>query len=390
MRKHAWLFLLTFAPSAVGVALLASRQRPDLALAAGAGGLLLHWAISRSSEQDAEVADSSYFFGFLLTLVFLAAGLARLGDSSTTGPTVVFGFLKDLGAGLALTVLGLLIRQVRTLANAERPAATAADSLTEAQRDLAQAMRVLIRALDARPQEVAARELEDARAHARAATEGLERNVVLAAERIESSLRRLEETTTTVTAGLMRASSGLGDALTTNVERIQIEVVSALNALETQRKQIEQSVRDARATSEETQRQLGEQMQAHVNALTSLSASSTAFFELADRVKKEVVALPNPADRLVGLWDGVKALESNLSASIGGATEQLATLTARSAELSNTLVRLEKSSSTAANAVEQGGAELGDSLRRELAQMNTVLDEYTRLFERNLSTMDVQ
>jgi len=53
-------------------------------------------------------------------------------------------------------------------------------------------------------------------------------------------------------------------------------------------------------------------------------------------------------------------------------------------------VRLEKSSGVAANAVEQGGAELGDSLRRELAQMNTVLDEYTRLFERNLATMDAQ
>jgi len=390
MKKHSWLFLLAFVPSAVGVALLATRLRPDLALAAGAGGLFVHWLLSRSAEQDAEVADSSYFFGFLLTLVFLAAGLARLGDSAVSGPTIVFGFLKDLGAGLALTVLGLLIRQVRTLANAERPVATPADSLTEAQRDLAQAMRVLVRALDARPQEVAARELDDARAHAREATEGLEKNVVLAAERIESSLRRLEETTTTVTAGLMRASSGLGDALTTNVERIQIEIASSLNALESQRKQIEQSVHDARAASEETQRQLGEQMRAHTNALTSLSASSTAFFELADRVKSEVVSLPNPAERLVGLWDGVKALESNLSASITGATEQLASLTKRSADLSNALVRLEKGSNTAANAVEQGGAELGDALRRELAQMNRVLDEYTRLFERNLATMDTQ
>jgi chromosome segregation ATPase len=390
MRKHSWLFLLTFVPSAVGVAILATRQRPELAFAVGAGGLVLHWLVSRSTEHDAEIADASYFFGFLLTLVFLAAGLARLGGSSASGPTVVFGFLNDLGAGLALTVLGLLIRQVRTLSNAERGVATPADSLTEAQRDLAQAMRVLIRALDARPQEVAARELEDARAHARAATEGLERNVVLAAERIESSLRRLEETTTSVTASLMRASSGLGDALTTNVERIQIEVASALNALETQRKQIEQSVRDARATSDETQRQLSEQMRAHIDALTSLSESSTAFFELADRVKNEVVSLPNPAERLVGLWDGVKALESGLSASISGATEQLAALSKRSADLSNTLVRLERSSATAAAAVEQGGAELGDSLRRELAQMNHVLDEYTRLFERNLAAMDVQ
>jgi hypothetical protein len=31
--------------------------------------------------------------------------------------------------------------------------------------------------------------------------------------------------------------------------------------------------------------------------------------------------------------------------------------------------------------------ELGDALRRELSQMNQVLDEYTRLFERNLGAL---
>jgi methylphosphotriester-DNA--protein-cysteine methyltransferase len=82
-------------------------------------------------------------------------------------------------------------------------------------------MRVLIRALDVRPQEVAARELSEARDKAREATEGLERNVILAAERIDNAMQRLEQTTTSVTAALLRASSGLGDALTTNVERIQ-------------------------------------------------------------------------------------------------------------------------------------------------------------------------
>jgi hypothetical protein len=62
---------------------------------------------------------------------------------------------------------------------------------------------------------------------------------VLAAERIDNAMQRLEQTTTTVTSALLRASSGLGDALTTNVERIQIEVAAALTVLESQRKQIE-------------------------------------------------------------------------------------------------------------------------------------------------------
>ena len=43
-----------------------------------------------------------------------------------------------------------------------------------------------------------------------------------------------------------------------------------------------------------------------------------------------------------------------------------------------------KSAGTAAETIEHGGVELGDALRRELSQMNQVLDEYTRLFERNL------
>src|SRR6185437_4788880 len=92
--------------------------------------------------------------------------------------------------------------------------------------------------------------------------------------------------------------------------------------------------------------------------------------------------LPNPGERLIGLWDEVRSLESTLSESISGATAQLAALGARSEELSTALVRLERSTGNAAGTIERGGAELGDSIRRELAQMNQVLDEYTRLFKR--------
>jgi ABC-type transporter Mla subunit MlaD len=121
--------------------------------------------------------------------------------------------------------------------------------------------------------------------------------------------------------------------------------------------------------------------------VTSLSAASTAFSELAEQVKRDVQSLPNPGERLVGLWDGVKSLETTLSESIGGATVQLAALGRRTEELSAALTRLERSAGTAAGTVERGGAELGDALRKELAQMNQVLDEYTRLFERNLGAL---
>ena len=390
MRKHSWVFLLTFLPAAGAVAGLVLTQHTAGALAAGIAGLALYWALSTSPTHDGELADASYFFGFLLTLVFLAAGLVSLGGATLSGPTGVLGFLRELGAGLALTIVGLMMRQLRTLAATGRSDAASSDSLTEAQRELAQAMRVLIRALENRPQEIAAGELQDTRARAREATEGLERNVVQAAERIDASMRQLEESTTSVTSSLLRAGSGLSDALTTNVERIQLEIAGTLAAFEAQRRQIEGSVADARTAAEDTQRRLAEQMAGHAEALSHVSAAGTAFVALAERVKHEIQTLPNPGERLVGLWDEVRSLESALSESIAGATEQLAALGTRSDELSTALARLERSTGSAAGSIERGGAELGESIRRELGQMNQVLDEYTRLFERDFGAASLR
>ena len=382
MSKHATKFVATFIPTAAAVGGLVMTQRSPAALAVGVAGLLVHWLITRSAHSDGELADASYFFGFLLTLIFLAAGLATLGTNTVAqGPAVVLGFLKDLGAGLVLTIVGLMMRQVRSLAHAEQDTP---DSLSDAQRELAQAMRVLIRALDSRPQEVAARELQDTRARARDAAEGLEKNVTMAVERIDESMRKFEQTTTSVTTSLMRAASGLGDSLTTNLERIQLELGATLTALEVQRRQIEDSVRQAATVGDETQRALGQQMQNHVAALASLSAAGASFNELAEQVKRDVRALPNPGERLAGLWDDVRALETTLASSIGGATEQLATLSRRSDELSAALLKLERSTGTAAVNVENGGKQLGETLKRELTQMNAVLDQYTRLFEQNV------
>jgi ABC-type transporter Mla subunit MlaD len=149
-------------------------------------------------------------------------------------------------------------------------------------------------------------------------------------------------------------------------------------------------VRQASAVGEETQRALAQQMQGHVSALASLSAAGASFNELAEQVKREVRALPNPADRLTGLWDDVRSLEITLATSIGGASEQLALLSRRSEELSTALSKLEHSTGVAATNVENGGKQLGETLRRELTQMNAVLDQYTRLFEQNVGIGTVQ
>jgi hypothetical protein len=59
-------------------------------------------------------------------------------------------------------------------------------------------------------------------------------------------------------------------------------------------------------------------------------------------------------------------------------------LARRSEELSGALVELEQATGSAAGNIERGGAELGETLRRELTQMNRLLEEYTRLLERKL------
>jgi ABC-type transporter Mla subunit MlaD len=166
---------------------------------------------------------------------------------------------------------------------------------------------------------------------------------------------------------------------------MQLEVGAALSTLEEQRRQVEEWVRQSRRAAEETQQQLAAQMEQQTAALDRLSGAGAAFVEMAERVKSEVKALPNPSERLAGLWDDVRSLESTLATSIGGAMEQLGALS-RADELSSAIARLERSSGTAATAIETGGAQLGDALRRELAQMNHVLDEYTRLFERSLES----
>lgn len=410
-KKHGRVFFFAFALTAGAVAALVLTHRLAAALGAGTAGLLLHWWLSAGKENDGELADSSYFFGFLLTLIFLAAGLFTLSPAagSTKGPDLPL-FLTELGSGLVLTIVGLMVRQVRTLSSVGRAAPEAATALTDAQRGLAEAMQALVQALKNRPEEIAANELRDTRAKAREAAESLEQTTVRATQRVEASIIKLEDATITVTSAMLRAASGLGESLTTNTQRMQIEVAAVLTLLETQRVGLEESLRRSEVAAATTQREISEQLKAQLDewrvtlqasraflvaahesidgeyrrGLETLTSAGATFSELAEKVSRDVEALPDPAERLTGLWDGVRSLERTLTSSIGGACEELETLAQRSSELSTALVKLERTTGSAAGNIERGGAELGETLRRELTQMNQLLEEYTRLLERKL------
>ena len=411
-KKHGRIFLGAFALTAAAVGTLVLTHRLMAALGAGIVGLLLHWKLSGGQENDGELADSSYFFGFLLTLIFLAAGLFTLGSpaaGSTKGPDLL-QFLTELGSGLVLTIVGLIVRQVRTLSAVGRATPDSADSLTAAQRSLAEAMQALVRSLAIRPEEVAARELQDTRAKAREAAESLERSTLRATQRVDESMMKLEQATTTVTSAVLacgeQSQRVVDDEHTANADRDRRGLDAARDTARRARGVAPENADDDGVDTAEDARAAASAARgvAHDAAgITGIShggarvdqrrvpsrtrdahvgrASLRRVGGEGDAGRRGVCRIP--AERLTGLWNRVRSLETTLTSSIGGASEELETLAQRSAELSTAIVKLERTTGAAAGNIERGGAELGEALRRELTQMNEVLEEYTRLFEKN-------
>src|SRR5581483_5020544 len=122
--------------------------------------------------------------------------------------------------------------------------------------------------------------------------------------------------------------------------------------LDAQRQKIDASLRQAQTTSEETQREIEQRMRAQLaewcatldecrgflaathttineqfsQSVTTLHAAGAAFATLSDRVARDVAAMPDPSQRLAGLWDGVRSLESTLATSINATSERLEAL----------------------------------------------------------------
>src|SRR5690606_12955647 len=111
-------------------------------------------------------------------------------------------------------------------------------------------------------------------------------------------------------------------------------------------------------------------------SMEGFAASGVAFAQLAEKTTSYVEALPNPADRLAGLWDGVRQLETDLIEAIGGSVMELGSLRERAEHLRMSLDNLGGSTDRAAAQIGSGGDKLAGSLQRELAQMNEIIDEY--------------
>jgi hypothetical protein len=442
MNRQSLAFLITFVLAASAVAAFVFLERPLAGLAAGIAGLLLHWLLSRGGDRDGEVADSSYFFGFLLTLVFLAVGVYRIGaplsgDPAGVGTPDVLGFLTDLAAGLVLTIAGLVIRQARTLAGG---AAGALDdrSLVAAQRDLTESLKAVTELWRERPEQQVLEELHESRQIARDAAENLDRSLAAAGNRMMSSVQRLDEATTTATQSMTRAASGVGESLAGMAERLEVEIEGVLNAvrksvldtttrmhdelgralaaIEQQRvaagealeqaREAGQKARDEAASHHQEQLELWrstlEQSRAALDiahrglddeyrrGMEGFAESGAAFARLTEQTTSYVQALPNPAERLAGLWDGVRQLETDLTEAIAGSVMELGALRERSEQLRDSLGHLGGSADEAAARLGGGTDRLAGSLQHELEQMNTVLDDYVTLLEKTGRSLKVR
>jgi chemotaxis protein histidine kinase CheA len=421
MSRHSVTFLIAFLLTVSGVAPLVYYERPLLGLGAGLVGLVAHWRLSRGRDRDGEVADSSYFFGFLLTLVFLTVGLYRIGvqAGAAAGSIHILGFLEDLAAGLALTIAGLLIRQVRTLGHAsdateERTASES--SLAEVQRQLADNIKAMIELWRARPEHQVLDALEQSRSAARDAATRLDRDLAAASGRMLESVERLDQATRNTMNALTRSAESAGRSMTDLAERLEVDIGTAVRSVQSATSQVLQTIEEqrtaanqaltsaqahhqqqlelwrsnleqARTALEQAHRGLDEQYR---RSMAGFAASGEAFAELASKTTAHIESLPDPAARLAGLWDGVRRLETDLTSAIAGAVMELGTLRERAEQLRTSLDQLGGSTDRAADMIGSGGDRLAGSLQRELAQMNSIIDEYVTLLEKTPRSLKVR
>jgi uncharacterized protein YoxC len=375
MKGQSKLFLILFALTGAGVFWLARQQQPAFAAGAGILGILVHWRLATGNDSDAELADASYFLGFLLTLVLLAAGLSSLANRANAG--ALYEFLNDLGAGLTITIAGLAIRQVRTLS---------APRVEPTEQSLEPLLRELIAAVNRLPEDISKREVAiDPRA--------AEREVIAAAPRIHASMLQLEDSVSTTVARMTRTASSLGDTLSQAVERVDSQMADVLQLLGKEREAMLAQFEEWRSALGNAHTLLVDGHQTldteYRRGLLAVSAAGRSFTQFSNQVAADLKRLPNPAERLEHLWTGVDTLDAKLKDSIGEAGARFVALSQQAQEASVSVDRLSQSLRTASANIERGGGEVSATLERELRDVSKVLDDFVGLLNERVNGIGV-
>jgi hypothetical protein len=280
LNRQGVVFGLVFGVTALAVAPVVYSGHPFRGLAIGVAGLLIHWITSRGGLEDEETADASYFFGFMLTLVFLTVGLYRLGMSSqnvtggdtlsgpagrigaTSNSILILGFLTDLAAGLALTIVGLGLRQVRTLSGASL--SSKEEALYTSQVQLTKNLEGLILMWRERPEQQVLEDLHHSRTIARDATDTLHKDVLAAGKRMLAAAGKLEDATTSATLTMTRAASALGESLGQTMSRIEAEIGLVLKGMAQQRVDTETAVTEAQTAAAKIREDASDHLRQHL------------------------------------------------------------------------------------------------------------------------------
>jgi chromosome segregation ATPase len=284
------------------------------------------------------------------------------------------------------------------------------------QRQLADNIKAMIELWRARPEHQVLDALEQSRSAARDAATRLDRDLAAASGRMLESVERLDQATRNTMNALTRSAESAGRSMTDLAERLEVDIGTAVRSVQSATSQVLQTIEEqrtaanqaltsaqahhqqqlelwrsnleqARTALEQAHRGLDEQYR---RSMAGFAASGEAFAELASKTTAHIESLPDPAARLAGLWDGVRRLETDLTSAIAGAVMELGTLRERAEQLRTSLDQLGGSTDRAADMIGSGGDRLAGSLQRELAQMNSIIDEYVTLLEKTPRSLKVR
>lgn len=437
MTRQSSSFARAFLLTAPVITALVYHERTFTAVAVGTMGLLGHWISTRSGADD-ESADSSYFFGFLLTLTILAVGLYKLGavagGTATPGAslsrdstTIVLGFLRDLSAGLLLTILGLFLRQLRALATTQ-VASPDVHAIT-AERELIRKLDALLEVWRSMPDQEARESLHHTGTVAQVAVATLRKEVIEASKRMTAATRKLDDAVSTATQAMTRAAAGVSESLSLTTQRLQEdtthhlstfsehlgvsikalgnEVALVLSTMEEQRIRAGEALARAHSETAKIQADAANHQREHLElwrttleqsraaldhlhksldeeyrrGMEGYASSGQAFAELTTRTVTHIESLPDPATRLEQLWAGMSGLDSRLTEASKGLIGQITELRSGSDHLAASFTNLGESSHVAAGAITSGSQHYAQELQRELRHMNELVDEYVSMLQ---------
>lgn len=429
MKRKASQFLAALTVGGLLVWLATMANNHFLAVGSGIAAILAHMVLSWRDGHDEEVADASYFLGFLLTLVLLAAGLWKLAPigadaGNTTGPQVlnVLPFVHDLAAGFLLTIVGLTARQVRVLAMGA--ASTATDermrgemlTLLAAQKELVASTSQLAQQFDGTAISQTIRQADDALLLTKEALAQLKRTVTTASTAIETAVDRFGNVVGEQSDKLAGAAGALSSSLAAQTDLVGAQVTQILERIVQHRTVIEQALTESIAVAAQTQRELGADLQGqreewqrelerahgtlatmheqleiqYSRGLRNVGQSADTFANLTAEVLGTIDRIPDPTTRLEALWVGIQRVDDMVAGNARLAATELVTLSERARSAHSAVDDLAKGTRAAAGNIQSGGAATAEALRKELQQIDGVLADFHRVLESRVKSLAVR